>query len=240
LKNTAVLLAAGSGSRMKSDVKKQYMLLLGNPVITYSLKVFQESFIDEVILVCSPGDEEYCKAGIVEKYGFDKVRSVIPGGKERYHSVYNGIQKACERGADHIYIHDGARAFLTQDILERCREGVRETGACVAGVPSKDTIKLSDGGAYVKKTLDRSLLWNVQTPQVFKSDLIKSCYEKLLAAQTELQEKGISITDDTFAVEYFTDVKVKLVEGSYENIKITTPEDLILGEYLLGRREADR
>ncbi len=236
MKNTAILLAAGSGSRMRSNVKKQYMLLAGKPVIYYSLKTFQESFLDEIILVCSPGDEDYCRREIVEKYAFDKVSAVIPGGEERYHSVYNGICKAVASGADRIYIHDGARAFVTLDILQKCREAVEETGACVAAVPSKDTIKLSDGGGFVEKTLDRSLLWNVQTPQVFKAGLIKDCYEKLISGEAELKSRGISITDDTFAVEYFTDVKVKLVESSYNNIKITTPEDMQIGERIIGQK----
>lgn len=231
-KCTAIVLAAGSGKRMKSDTKKQYMTILGRPLIFYSLKVFEESFINDIILVVSPGDVEYCQTEIVDKYGFKKVSHIVEGGKERYNSVYNGIKAAGE--CDYIFIHDGARAFVDNDILERCRVAVAESRACVAGMPAKDTIKLADGNGFVKETLNRNLLWTIQTPQVFEKSLIESCYQKLIDSESELLSKGIAITDDTMAVETFSDVKVRLVEGSYNNIKVTTPEDIALGETILG------
>lgn len=235
MKCTAIVLAAGSGRRMGGNVKKQYLEMNGFPVIYYSLKAFQDSFIDEIVMVVSPGDEEYCGREIVSKYGFDKVRRIVPGGKERYNSVYSGIA-ACE-GADYIFIHDGARAFVTEDILKRCLAGVRRSGACVAAVKAKDTIKLEDGSGFVKETLNRNLLWTIQTPQVFDAALIRNCYEKLLDAEADLLAKGIAITDDTMAVETFSDRRIELVEGSYDNIKITTPEDMIVGEAILAKRQ---
>lgn len=235
LKSVAILLAAGSGKRMNADVKKQYIELAGKPVIYYALKEFEESFIDEVIMVVSPGDEEYCKKEIVDYYGFNKVKKIVPGGKERYDSVWNGI-KAIEE-CDYVFIHDGARAFVTSDILMRCMDDVISHKACVAAVKAKDTIKLSDDSGFVKETLNRNYLYTIQTPQVFDYSLVKDAYSKLMDSVDELLNKGISITDDTMVVETFSDVKVKLTEGSYENIKITTPEDLLLGSMILEKRK---
>lgn len=234
----AVVLAAGSGKRMNSTVKKQYMELCGRPLIFYALNTFESSFIDEIVMVVSEGDEEYCRQEIVEKYGFKKVKKIVAGGKERYHSVYEGI-KACGE-CDYIFIHDGARAFVDDDTLRRCLDAVVESKACVAAVKAKDTIKLENGQGFVKETLNRNLLWTVQTPQVFEYALIKKCYEELLQKESLLMAEGVAITDDTMAVETFSDVKVRLVEGSYNNIKITTPEDIILGEAILAKYKADK
>lgn len=228
---TAIILSAGSGKRMHSDVKKQYMMLGDHPVIYYSLRAFQESFADEIVLVVSPGDEDYCRSEIVEKYSFDKVKKIVPGGKERYDSVQAGLKASSD--SDYIFIHDGARPFITGEVLDRCLDEVKKYDAVVAAVPSKDTVKLVDEDGFIKETLNRDYLWNMQTPQVFKGSLIKNCYDKLLQSADELIDKGVAITDDTMAVEYFSDVKVRPVMGSYDNIKITTPEDLTLGEVIL-------
>lgn len=234
MKNVAIVLAAGSGSRMKSDVKKQYMEILSKPLVYYALLAFQKSFIDEIVMVVSPGDEEFCRKEIVEKYDFTKVKAVVPGGKERYNSVYAGLEAiGC---CDYVFIHDGARAFLDQGIIERCYEDVKRYKACVAAVPVKDTIKTCDDNGYVNSTLNRNYLWAVQTPQVFEFELIFSCYKKLLENEKNLAEKGIAITDDTMAVETFSDVKVKFTEGSYENIKVTTPEDMLYGQAIMENR----
>lgn len=234
-KSVAIVLAAGSGKRMGGAVKKQYIELCGYPVIYYALKEFTESFVDEIVLVVSPGDEEYCRKEIVDKFDFKKVTHIIGGGKERYNSVYEGIKAAGE--CDYIFIHDGARAFVTQDILNRCLESVRENRACVAAVRAKDTMKLENGKGHIEKTINRDLLWTVQTPQVFSAALIRECYEKMLSQEKELCDKGIAITDDTLAIELFSDVSCALVEGSYENIKLTTPEDIVQGEAILNKRK---
>ena len=161
----AVLLAAGSGKRMGSKTKKQYMQLGGKPVIYYSLKTFQDSFIDEIVLVVSPGDVEFSRKEIVERYGFDKVRHIVEGGAERYHSVAIGLNSVPD--FDYVFIHDGARPLVTEDILENSLAGVRQYGACVAGVPVKDTIKIADKERKISATPNRNLMWTVQTPQVF-------------------------------------------------------------------------
>lgn len=232
---SAVVLAAGSGRRMNSDTKKQYMLIKGKPVIYYSLKAFQESFVDEVVLVVSPNDVDYCRKEIVEKYGFTKVRYIVEGGKERYHSVAAGLQ--CLSRDGFVFIHDGARPMLTKEILERALSCVEACGACVVGMPSKDTVKIADAEQNIDTTPNRNLVWMVQTPQVFSAELIKDAYEELLMKEQQLSEQGIAVTDDAMVVETLSGKKVKLVEGSYENIKITTPEDILLAECFMSNFE---
>lgn len=227
----AIVLAAGSGKRMGSSTKKQYMQIGDKPLIYYALKAFQESFVDEIILVVSPGDISYCKKEIVEKYRFDKVTGIVEGGRERYHSVLLGLNSLpC---CDYVFIHDGARPMLTEEILERLYSCVKECGACVAGMPVKDTIKIADKDGNIVSTPDRRLVWMVQTPQVFAYELIKNAYNHLAVHEQELLEKGIAVTDDAMVVETFTGHGVKLVEGSYENMKITTPEDTQIAENFL-------
>lgn len=227
----AIVLAAGAGRRMQSDIKKQFLLIKGKPVLYYSLKTFEESFVDEVVLVTSEDDVDLCRVDIVEKYGFSKVKNIIVGGKERYHSVEAGLQTISE--ADYVFIHDAARPMLTQEILERGYQSVRQTGACVVGMPVKDTIKIADAKGYIAQTPNRSLVWMVQTPQIFAYPLIKDAYEKLMEKESDMKNRGISITDDAMVVETLTEHSVKLIEGSYENIKITTPEDLGMAERFL-------
>lgn len=230
-KTVAVVLAAGSGKRMGSTTKKQYMLIGDKPVLYYSLKTFQESFLDEIILVVSAEDIAYCQTQIVEKYGFDKVKHIIEGGKERYHSVARGLE--CIKDCDFVFIHDGARPMVTSEILLRLYNCVKETGACVAGMPVKDTIKIVDEENTIISTPERRKLWMVQTPQVFSFSLIRDAYRQLLEKEQELLEKGVTVTDDAMVVEKLTGHPVKLSEGSYENIKITTPEDIRIAESFL-------
>lgn len=230
-KTVAVVLAAGAGKRMHSDVQKQYLLLRDRPVIYYALKTFQDSFIDEIVLVVGQGEIEYCQREIVEKYHFSKVRQIVEGGRERYHSVANGLQAVEEEG--YVFIHDGARPFLTEEILRRSYEAVKEHHACVVGMPVKDTIKIVDENRFAKMTPNRETVWQVQTPQVFTTALAREAYERLLIMEEELQAQGIRITDDAMVVETLLSHPVKLVEGSYENIKITTPEDLNIARSFL-------
>lgn len=230
-KNIAIVLAAGQGKRMQSDVHKQYLLMGDKPVLFYCLKTLEDSFMDEVLLVVGEGEEEYCRREIVERYGFKKINKIIQGGKERYHSVWNGIREIEECG--YLFIHDGARPFLDEASLERALSGVKETGACAVGMPVKDTIKIADENGFSKETPRRDTVWMIQTPQVFAFDLIRKAYKKLIEEEAHLNKKGILITDDAMVVEYFTDTAVKLIEGSYRNIKITTPEDLRIAEAFL-------
>lgn len=230
-KCTAILLAAGQGRRMHSSVQKQYMLLRDKPVIYYSLKTFQDSFIDEIILVTGSGEEAYCKSEIVDRYNFSKVKKIVAGGRERYHSVANGLKMADEGG--YVFIHDGARPLLTEEILMRAYDAVKEYRACVVGMPVKDTIKIADEDGFAKLTPNRESVWQIQTPQVFDTALAKEAYGRLIEKEEEIKAGGIQITDDAMVVETLMQHPVKLVMGSYENIKITTPEDLKIARYLM-------
>ena len=223
---TAIVLAAGKGTRMNSKIQKQFLEVEGKPVIYYSLKCFQESLlIRDIILVTGEESLSYCKEEIVKRFGFSKVKKVTAGGKERYDSVYAGLC-ACDN-TDYVLIHDGARPFVTEEILERTCFVVKETGACVVGMPAKDTIKISDRNKMVESTPAREKVWLVQTPQAFRYSLIKESYESIRCKDMS------GITDDAMIVEQERGVKVALVHGSYENLKITTPEDLIIAEAFL-------
>ena len=203
-RNTAIVLAAGQGKRMHSKVQKQFLEIQGYPVLYYSLRCFQESpLIQDIILVTGEESISYCKEEIVQKYGFTKVSAVIPGGKERYDSVYAGL---CEcRDCEYVLIHDGARPFVTEEILKRGLQKVKETGACVIGMPSKDTVKLSDEEGYVKETPNRKCVWTIQTPQIFSYSLIREAHDSI-------RQKDMSkITDDAMVVETFTNQKVYLL-----------------------------
>ncbi len=226
----AVVLAAGAGKRMNSDVPKQFLPLAGKPVIYYSLKAFEQSGVSEIVLVTGKEEADYCRSEIVEKYHFHKISAVVPGGKERYHSVYEGL-KAVE-DAEYVLIHDGARPFLTQEIIARSMETVQTEKACAAGMPVKDTIKELDEQQYAVRTPERSRLWTVQTPQSFSVSLIREAYEKFFAMQQSGQEVP-ALTDDAMVVEHVFGRKVRMIEGSYKNIKITTPEDLPVAELFL-------
>lgn len=237
---TAVVLAAGSGSRMKSSVAKQYMLLNGKPLIWYALNAIETSeIIDDCILVTGAEDLEYVRDEIVEKYGFHKVDTITAGGAERYLSVGNALDVIANENMKvpnrdgYVFIHDGARPFLTEGILRNTYEAVQQYHACVAAMPVKDTVKIADADGFAAATPDRKLVWGIQTPQVFDTQLILQAYGKLREHQAELDSKGIMVTDDASVVELFTDQKVKLVEGSYMNIKITTPEDIHTAESFL-------
>lgn len=219
---TAIVLAAGQGKRMGTKVHKQYLLLQGRPVLYYALKTFQDSdLIDEIYLVTGHGEEAYCEENIVKPYGFTKVTHILKGGAERYHSVWNAL-KHVEDG--YVFIHDGARPFISGEIVTRAYKSVLDHDACVVGMPVKDTIKIADDLENVVETPERSKVWMVQTPQVFDAALVKEAYRRLM------EQKETTVTDDAMVVETFMKHPVKLVRGSYENIKITTPEDLKIGE----------
>ena len=234
-KTVGIVLAAGRGSRMKSDTNKPYLLLRDRPVLYYALKAFEDSFVDEIILVAGETEIGYCRREVVEKFGFQKVTHIVTGGAERYHSVFHGLQ-AVEQ-CDYVFIHDGARPFVTGDILKRTYEAVQRDKACVVGMPVKDTIKIVDEIGFARQTPDRNFMWQVQTPQVFDAPLILFAYERLMQEKERLLQEGISITDDAMVVETFTDCKVRLVEGSYSNMKVTTPEDMTVAEALLGTQD---
>ena len=222
-KITAIILAAGSGRRMNSAVPKQYLLLDGRPVLYYTLRAFEESAVTDIVLVIGADEIEYCRQEFMEKYRLSKITAVVAGGRERYHSVYEGLKAAA--GSDYVLIHDGARPFVTADVIARSIEAVKVSGACAAGMPVKDTIKVVDADGLVKETPVRSTLWQIQTPQSFSCPLITRAYKEMIASGRES-----SVTDDAMVLERMTGQRVRVIEGDYRNIKITTPEDLLVAE----------
>jgi 2-C-methyl-D-erythritol 4-phosphate cytidylyltransferase len=229
-KFAAIVLSAGVGSRMKSEIPKQYMDLVGKPVIYYSLKAFEEAGFSSIILVCGKEDVKYCQEEIVEKYNLKNITAIVPGGKERYHSVFEGLKAVGE--ADYVFIHDGARPMLSQEVIKRLKDAVVVEEAAVAGMPVKDTIKIVDDESYVTDTPERQYVWQVQTPQCFSYPIIYEAYQSII----QDEEEGWTIpkiTDDAMVLEYATDHEVKMVEADYRNIKITTPEDLAIAQLFL-------
>lgn len=231
---TAIVLSAGQGKRMGSGIQKQYIELEGKPVIYYTLKVFQDSeIIDSIILVVGAGQEQFAREEIVERYHFTKVTAIVAGGAERYDSVWEGLKAIRDGKAGdinregYVFIHDGARMFVDDAILRRGYETVTKYRACVAGMPSKDTIKIVDDNVFAIQTPKRKYVWTVQTPQIFEISLITEAYSKLM------REQFIDVTDDATVVEQMLKLPVRLFEGSYENIKITTPEDLEIAKGFL-------
>lgn len=238
-----ILLAGGSGKRMGSDKPKQFLEVAGKPLIWYSLNALEKSeTVEECILVVTKKDIPYVREEILKKNNFTKVRAVTEGGRERFESVWKGLQclketlKSGENvSSDVIMIHDGARPFLTEEILERCCLNAEEYGACVAAVPSKDTITISDEEGFERNTPDRKYVWNVQTPQAFRGDVLFTAFEKMAKELDSAggTEKFSWITDDASVVQHYSGMKVRLVQGDYRNIKVTTAEDLQIAESLL-------
>lgn len=227
--NAAIVLAAGQGKRMNSAVQKQFLLLNGRPLLLYSLEAFQKSKIDRIILVTGKEEIEYCREEITVPYGITKVDTIVAGGRERYHSVYEGLKAA--EGCEEILIHDGARPLVTEKMIHDALDGARKYGACIVGMPVKDTIKVSDQEGFVASTPDRSHLWQIQTPQAFHYSWIRGAYDRLFSRE-EYQQ---GVTDDAMVLETMTDHRVRLMEGSYGNIKVTTPEDMAVASALLNR-----
>ena len=215
-KYAAIVLAAGSGKRMNSKVHKQYLIIQDRPVLYYSLKAFEDSAVDEIVLVVGKGEEKFCRKEIVDKYGISKVKAIVEGGKERYHSVFEGLKQTSD--ADYVLIHDGARPYVSKQSINDLVECLKTYDAGLLMVPCKDTIKEVKEGIVVK-TLKRETLMQAQTPQVFKSEDIKVAYQKA-------KDEGYVATDDSQLFERYIDKDIKAVLGDYSNLKITTQEDL--------------
>ncbi len=225
---TALIPAAGMGRRMGKAVAKQFLPLGDRPMLAHTLLAFQRAAeVDEIIPILSEEDMENCLRDIIEPFHITKVRTLVVGGKERQDSVFNGLEKV-EKDTAVVIVHDGVRPFVTLELIREAVEAARK-GDCVAvGVPLKDTVKEVDAKGVVRHTLERSRLWAIQTPQAFPAKVLKRAYE-------ESYKHQVYGTDDAMLVER-AGTKVRVIMGSYENIKITTPEDLILAEEILKRR----
>ena len=208
--------------------KKPYLELLDRPILAHTIGVFDRSVvIDAIFVIVGETDFDACRSVVIEPYGFQKVGGLVPGGETRQDSVFNGL-KALPHDTDFVIVHDGVRPFVTDEIIFTCLEAAADCGAAVTAVPVKDTIKITDGDEFVVDTPDRSQLWAVQTPQVFRRDV-------LIEAHQHARREQIQLTDDAALVEQLG-LKVKCVMGSYSNLKITTPEDLVVAEALMNNR----
>ncbi len=226
MKTVAIIPAGGSGKRLGGDIRKQYLTLRGVPVLARTLAVFQKSnIIDEIVLVAPREDLAFVQEKIVENYNITKISAVVEGGGERQDSVGNGFH-AVKGPCDVVLISDGVRPFVTEEMIAKVADAALRNGAACIGVKAKDTIKETVEGDIVKATLPRHQLWQTQTPQAFQFDLLRRAYA---AAEKE----GYYGTDDASLVERIG-AKVMMIEGSYSNMKITTPDDLVIAEALLG------
>ncbi len=224
-KVTAVILAAGQGRRMNTSVAKQFLELEDKPVLSYSIKAFEDSLIDEIIIVCGRGHIDYCKKKIVSPYSFKKVTRIIEGGEERYDSVRLALDAIDY--TDYVLIHDGARPFISYALINEVIEAVKENKACIVAAPVKDTIKMVNKNGWINKTPERELMWLAQTPQAFEYSSIRRAY-RLLFEGMEAERK--MVTDDAMVYERYINLPVKIVKGDYYNIKLTTQEDLVIAQ----------
>ncbi len=227
-KITAIILAAGQGRRMNSQVAKQYLMIKDKPVLYYAIKSFENSSVDHILLVTGKDQLEYCRKNIVEAYQFEKVSAIIEGGRERYDSVYQALLSVS--GTDYVLIHDGARPFISRNVIEMIIEQVAKEKACIIGVPVKETIKMVNEDGFITATPKRDTLWSAQTPQAFDYTSIKEAYDLFYE---EEDKTGLGITDDAMVYEKYRKRPVKMLMGDYNNLKITTPEDLTLAEGIL-------
>lgn len=230
-RNYAIVLAAGKGTRMNRQINKVYLPLKDKPIIAHTLEAFYRvSLVHGIVIVISPGEEDLFRERILETYPPQKPVKIVPGGAKRQDSVYNGL-KALSQDTGIVLIHDGARPLITTDIIHKSIKVAEKYGAAVVGVPVKDTIKKLKPDGSIEKTIDRSLLWHAQTPQTFR-------YSLIMEAHSKARQEGYIATDDSALVEHLGRA-IYMLQGDYNNIKITTPDDLTLGEEILSRTGRD-
>lgn len=223
-----VIVAAGKGSRMKTAVSKQYLLLQNKPILLHTLEIFQSiEEVDEMVIVV--GSEEVITVrSWIDKHALTKIKNVVPGGSERQSSVYKGLLHLSD-DIEWVMVHDGVRPFVTEEAVVELLEKTKMEGAAVLAVPVKDTIKSVGVDGVIESTPDRSKLWSIQTPQAFRRAI-------LLEAHERAAEEGYLGTDDSMLIER-RGIPVQVVQGDYHNIKITTPDDLVWAESILEERK---
>jgi 2-C-methyl-D-erythritol 4-phosphate cytidylyltransferase len=225
MRTVAIVPAAGSGNRMGRELSKQYLSLGGMPLLVHALNVFEQCpLVDALLVVVPPPDVEWVRTGMLPPWNLKKLAGIVPGGSERQDSVRAGIE-ALDRETGLVVIHDAVRPFITVGLIENCIRAAAEEGAATVGVPAKDTVKEVAADGRVLRTCDRNLLWLTQTPQAFRRDIIENAHRAAV-------RDGYRGTDDTSLVERLG-VAVRMIRGDYGNIKITTPEDLLIAEALL-------
>lgn len=230
-KVVAVVPAGGTGKRMGAGTPKQFLMLDGVPMMLHALRVLERvPGVTEVVLVVPKEERERALSEVVERYGLKKVLKVVPGGATRQESVQHGLNEVDE-DVEIVVVHDAVRPFITEDRIERSIEAARQHGGAIVAVPMKDTPKQAGPDRLIQRTLDRTDLWLAQTPQTFRRALVVEAYRKAAMAH-------VHATDDAALVERLGHT-VAIVEGSWENIKITTPEDMILAEAILAARKGN-
>lgn len=223
----AIIPAAGSGTRLGGRIKKQFLPLKGKPIIIHTLQGFEHcSEVDEIVVAVPEADIVEIEE-LLSRYRIHKVSKAIIGGQERQDSVHNALNRITANESDIILVHDAVRPFIEPRKITQVIKAAKEFGAAVVAVQPKDTIRRSAGGGFFDQTVDRTALWLVQTPQAFKAKLLIRAFEKAY------KDKFYS-TDEAGLVEHLG-VKARIVEGSYDNIKITTQEDLDLGTLIYER-----
>lgn len=228
-RNYCIIVAAGKSRRMNSTVSKQFIFIGGKPILAYTIDAFEKSsLIDKIVLVINEAEIEKCKKIIVNKYNYKKLIKIVPGGKERQNSVFNGL-KVLPSETNLVAIHDGARFLITPDIIDRAVRDAYDSNGVIVAMPIQDTIKETNSNKIISKTFNRDRLWAAQTPQVFPYSIIMKAHEKA-------REDNFLGTDDASLVERLG-YEVDIVRGSVENIKITTNFDLILAEIILNKRK---
>lgn len=226
--NAVVIVAAGTGSRMNAGINKQFIKLKNKEIIAYTIEAFYNNEnIDDIVVVIKEEEESYFVENILAKYNLQNIKLAY-GGKERQDSVYNGLKKLNE-DCDVVLVHDGARPFVNDEIINKSIEESKKHKAIVIGVKVKDTIKVVDDNNTIIDTPNRNTLWAVQTPQAFD-------YKLLIKAYKSAYNNNYYGTDDAMLVENIG-YNIKIIEGTYENIKVTTPEDLSFGEQILNNRQ---
>jgi len=228
MRTVAIVPAAGSGNRMGRELSKQYLALGGMPLLVHTLNVFERCpVVDALLVVVPPSDVKAVRTEMLPRWSLKKLAGIVPGGKERQDSVRAGIE-ALDRETELVVIHDAVRPFITVELIENCIRAAAEEGAATVGVPVKDTVKEVGADGRVMRTCDRNLLWLTQTPQAFRRDIIENAHRAAV-------RDGYRGTDDTSLVERLG-IAVRMIRGDYGNIKITTPEDLVIAEALLARQ----
>lgn len=232
-KTAAIIVAAGKGLRMGGSVPKQYLKIKDRTILSYTLSAFEQSRTDDIIIVCPEGDEDYVQNEIVGEGSFTKVKAIIAGGAERFDSSYRGIKAAAQIAKyDYILVHDGVRALVEPELIDRVIDALSDTDAVCPAVAVKDTIRMIDGNGDSNGVLRRELLRAVQTPQGFAFTTILKAYE-LFEEDCTCGKDVSDITDDAMLVERYLGSKVTFTQGSNRNIKITTPEDLAFAKAFL-------
>ena len=223
----AIIVSAGKGVRMNRSTPKQYLLLQGRPVLCHTILAFDSCpEVDKIILVVPENDIQYCREQLLSDLHLNTPVNVLAGGKRRQDSVFNGILSIDDRGGI-VVIHDGVRPLVRPDLISRCIHKAKTSGACILGVPLKDTLKAVDGNSLIQRTIPREGLWLAQTPQAFHYQLIRDAHEAAA-------KQGIEATDDAALLEWMG-LPVSILGSTADNLKITTNEDMVLADIILSQ-----